>query len=268
MGPAPRDGCFAGGLPYLAIGHGEPLVYLCGGTPNHRNPAPGLERRITLHPVHALARAGYEVFFTNRWPGMRADITWPEIAAAHAEALDEHFGRPVHVLGHSTGGSLVLQLIADHPQVVDRAVAASAAYTLGPVARAAQARMLRTIETTGRFAAEELLEGTVRHRLLRAALRPPLRLASRRITLENPADTAAMLRAEDGFDIRDRLTTIRTPTLVICGAKDHFWTLDMFAETGYRMPNGRLVLYPDLGHGLVGSPRFVTDVVSFLSETP
>jgi len=30
---APREGVFAGGLPYLALGHGEPLVYLPGGTP-------------------------------------------------------------------------------------------------------------------------------------------------------------------------------------------------------------------------------------------
>jgi pimeloyl-ACP methyl ester carboxylesterase len=265
---AVREGAFAGGLPYLAVGRGEPLVYLCGGTPNHRNPPPGLERRLTLRTVVPLARAGYEVFFTNRWPGMRADITWPEVADGHAAALREHFGRPVNVLGHSTGGSLVLQLIADHPQVVARAVVASAAYTLGPVAKTAQLRMLDSIETTGRFAAEEILDGMVKSRSIRAVLRALLRLASRRITIESPTDTVAMLRAEDGFDVRDRLPTIGTETLVICGAKDYFWSLDMFAETAYRMPHGRLVMYPDLGHGLVTSPRFVADVAAFLSGTP
>jgi hypothetical protein len=29
---APREGIFAGGLPYLALGHGQPLIYLPGGT--------------------------------------------------------------------------------------------------------------------------------------------------------------------------------------------------------------------------------------------
>ena len=52
-----------------------------------------------------------------------------------------------------------MQLIADHPEVVRRAVAASAAYTLGPVARRAQLNMLQSLETTGRFAAEELVDG-------------------------------------------------------------------------------------------------------------
>jgi hypothetical protein len=45
------------------------------------------------------------VFFTNRWPGMSIDITWPEVAAGHATALAERIGRPVQVFGHSTGGS-------------------------------------------------------------------------------------------------------------------------------------------------------------------
>ena len=43
-----REGTFSGGLPYLAVGSGEPLIYLCGSTANHRNPRPGLERTFTL----------------------------------------------------------------------------------------------------------------------------------------------------------------------------------------------------------------------------
>jgi pimeloyl-ACP methyl ester carboxylesterase len=159
-----------------------------------------------------------------------------------------------------------LQLIADHPQVVRRAVAASAAYTLGPVARRAQLTMLRSLETTGRFAAEELIDEMVHRRWLRAALRPPLPMASRRINLENPTDTMAMIKAEDGFDVRSRLPRIHTETLLICGAKDGFWHLEMFAETAHRMPHGRLIIYPDLGHNLVTSPKFAADVVAFLNN--
>ena len=47
---APREGVFAGGLPYLALGHGQPLIYLPGGTPNHHNPPPGFQRQLTLAP--------------------------------------------------------------------------------------------------------------------------------------------------------------------------------------------------------------------------
>ena len=53
-----------------------------------------------------------------------------------------------------------------------------------------------------------------------------------------------MLRAEDAFDVRDRLGDIQTETLVICGAQDPFWTLEMFAETAFRLPHGKLIMYP------------------------
>jgi hypothetical protein len=34
-----REGTFSGGLPYLMLGSGQPLVYLCGFTSNNRDPA-------------------------------------------------------------------------------------------------------------------------------------------------------------------------------------------------------------------------------------
>jgi pimeloyl-ACP methyl ester carboxylesterase len=73
-----------------------------------------------------------------------------------------------------------------------------------------------------------------------------------------------MLRAEDGFDVYDRLTGIRTETLLICGARDYFWTPEMFAETAFRMPHGHLVMYPDAGHAIVTHRRFAGDVAAFL----
>jgi pimeloyl-ACP methyl ester carboxylesterase len=259
-----REGTFSGGLPYLSVGSGEPLVYLPGGTTNHRNPKPGLERMMTLRTVKPLARVGFAVYFTNRWPGMAPDITFAEVAERHAEAIQDYFGEPVHVLGHSTGGSLALQLIADRPDVIRKAVVASAAYTLGPVAKRSQQELLHAIETTGRFAAETLLEGMVRSRWIRLVLTPLMRVVSRRIRIENPTDTIAMLRAEDAFDVRARLGKIETETLVICGAQDYYWTLEMFAETAFRMPHGRLIMYPNRGHAVVTAPEFVLDVSAFL----
>jgi pimeloyl-ACP methyl ester carboxylesterase len=262
-----REGIFSGGLPYLAVGSGEPLVYLCGSTLNHRNPRPGLERTLTLRTLTPLARAGFEVYFTNRWPGMAADTTFAEVAERHAEAICRHFSQPVDVLGASTGGSLVLLLIADRPDVVRKAVVASAAYALGPVAKEAQLKLLHGMEETGRYPAEavlDLMPGKLRSRLLRALLTPIALLAAKRITIENPADPIAMLRAEDAFDVRDRLGDIQTETLVICGAQDPFWTLEMFAETAFRLPRGKLIMYRNRGHALIIAPEFFTDVTAFL----
>jgi pimeloyl-ACP methyl ester carboxylesterase len=116
-----REGTFTGGLPYLVVGSGEPLVYLCGFTLDHRNPRQGFERTLTLRTLTPLARAGFQVYFTNRWPDMAPGTTFAEIAERHAAAIRDHFGKPVDVLGASTGGSLALQLIADRPDVVRKA---------------------------------------------------------------------------------------------------------------------------------------------------
>lgn len=262
-----REGTFSGGLPYLAVGSGEPLVYLCGSTPNHRNPKPGLERTLTLRTINPLARAGFEVYLTNRWPGMAPDISFAEVAERHADAILDHFGQPVDVLGASTGGSLALQLIADRPDAVRKAVIACAAYTLGPFAKRLQEKMLRAVEETGGYSTEvilDMMEGKLSRRWLRTLLAPLAMLAAKRVTIENPTDAIAMLRAEYAFDVRDRLPDISTETLVVCGAQDPFWTPEMFAETAFRLPNGKLIMYRNRGHALITAPEFFRDVTTFL----
>ena len=262
-----REGTFSGGLPYLAVGSGEPLVYMCGSTPNHRNPRPGLERALTLRTINPLARAGFEVYFTNRWPGMAVDITFAEVAERHADAIHDHFGQPVDVLGASTGGSLALQLIADRPDAVRKAVVACAAYTLGPLAKSTQLQLLRTVEETGGYSRElilDLMQSKLRWRCIRTLLAPLAMLAAKRVTIENATDTIAMLQAEDAFDVRDRLPDIQTETLVVCGAQDPFWTLEMFAETAFRLANGKLIMYRNRGHALMTAPEFFRDVTAFL----
>jgi pimeloyl-ACP methyl ester carboxylesterase len=264
-----KEGTFSGGLPYLMLGSGQPLVYLCGFTSNNRNPRPGLERALTLRTLTPLASAGFQVYFTNRWPGMAADTTFADVAERHAEAIRDHFGGPVDVLGASTGGSLALQLIADRPDVVRRAVVAAAAYTLGTRAKQLQADLLRAIEETGRYPAQGVLDsmqGKLRSRWIRALLTPVAIMTAKQVRIENPTDTIAVLRAEDAFNVRDRLDDIQTETLVICGAQDDFWTPEMFAETACRLPRGKLIMYPNRGHGLIIAPEFFRDVTAFLRD--
>lgn len=222
---------------------------------------------MTLRTVRPLAEHGYEVFFVNRWPGMDPTTTFAQVAERHAEAIWQHFGSPVHVLGHSTGGSLVLQLIADRPDAVRRAVVASAAYRLGPVAKRAQLSLARGLQRTGHYTADAMVEGLdgmVRQAWVRTLLAPVMRVVAPRIKIENPTDTVTMLLAEDAFDVQDRLSEIATETLVICGARDYYWTPEMFAETALRMTRGRLIMYPDAGHAIVLRQRFADDVAAFL----
>jgi pimeloyl-ACP methyl ester carboxylesterase len=118
---------------------------------------------------------------------MAPGTTFAEVAERHAEAIRDHFCTPVDVLGASTGGSLALQLIADRPDVVRKAVVACAAYTLGPLAREMQLDLLHAISETGRFPAEgvlDLLPAKLRSKWLRALMTPVALLAAKRIRIE------------------------------------------------------------------------------------
>ncbi|MCK2237009.1 MULTISPECIES: alpha/beta fold hydrolase [unclassified Crossiella] len=254
-----------GGFPYLAVGSGRPLVYLPGFTPEHVNPA-GLPARMAIRSVRPLAEGGWRVHLVNRRPGLRRGMSMAEIAAEHAAAITARFGEPVALVGHSTGGTVALQLTADHPAVVSRVVLASTAYTLGPVARKAQWAMAHRLAER-RPGYHLLADGFTRNPVLLRVLRGLMWTVGNFGPWPlNPVDMLAMIEAEDRVDLRARLPEIATPALVVAGARDYFWTPELFTETADLLPNGRLVLYPDAGHAVNVSRRFYRDALAFLAE--
>jgi len=161
------------------------------------------------------------------------------------------------------------QFAVDHPDLLRRLVLGGPAYRLGPVAREAERR-------SAKFAAR----GENRRSL--AAIAPvfvasPLaqRLVGGMYWLTaplagmgrnwDPSDMIATYEAEVVFDIGDRLGEISAPTLVICGGRDRAFTPELFRQTAGRIPDARLIVYEDRGHGGgLTDRRFPRDVVSFL----
>ena len=79
------------------------------------------------------------------------------------------------------------------------------------------------------------------------------------------SDMITTIRAEDAFDLRNRLADIVAPTLVIGGERDVFYSAELFRQTAEGIPRARLALYAGRGHlGTTLDPRFVPDVLSFL----
>src|SRR3712207_3850698 len=137
-------------MPYLAFGSGPPLLVLRGFMTVHANPV-GLQRRVEIRLLTPLARH-FRVYAVGRAPGMAANASMADLAREHAEAIRAEFGTVVDVLGISSGGSVALQLAADHPDVVRRLVLASAGYRLGTAATGAQPRYADAVPAARRGA--------------------------------------------------------------------------------------------------------------------
>ena len=260
---ARRTGTLLGGMPYLRFGTGSPLVAIPGITQNYE-PTVGFERMFVTQMLTPAAATHRVLRLTPR-PGLDPNAGMADIARDYADALRLEFPGPVDVIGTSTGGSIALQLAADHPDVVQRLIVVCAAYALGPNGKKVQRRV-----------AEEVLAGRPRQagREMFSAVgdKQRSRLAAGMGWLMGPMmfgkaspDLITTIRAEDAFDLRDRLGEIEAPTLLIGGDQDAFYTPELFRETAAGIPNGRLILYPGKGHmAAISDPRLMPDVLEFL----
>ncbi|WP_206796301.1 alpha/beta hydrolase [Amycolatopsis sp. MtRt-6] len=246
----------------LRTGSGRPLVFL-PGLGSHDHPPRALDRWFQTRQVKPLAR-GREVWWVARRTDGLAKTTIAELAREHAAALRWWFGRPVDVVGVSTGGSIALQLAADHPDVVRRLVVVSAAYRLGDFGRTTQRRAAKWLRLHRPRRA-----GAAMMSILGAA--PGTRHVMRALgwllgPLIAPADHGllATIDAEDDFDLRLRLPEITVPTLIVGGDQDACYGKELFQQTAAEIPGARLILYPGHGHLGIQPGQLTDDIRSFL----
>jgi pimeloyl-ACP methyl ester carboxylesterase len=259
-----REGQLHGGLPYLAVGQGPPLVVFPGLSPEHANPT-GLARRFQLQTLKPLARH-FTVYAVNRKPGLPAGSTIKDLADHYAEAIAHEFPGPVCIKGISTGGSIAQQFAIDHPHMVRRLVLVATACRLSPYGREVQRRF-----------AELTRDG--RPRRANAALGPVLaataaggRAFAALMWLigggqhaDDPSDMLVTVAAEDVFDAAPQLHHITAPTLLVAGGRDRFYSPELFRETAESIPDGRLSLFPDKGHaGVITHRPAIREIVAFL----
>jgi len=79
----------------------------------------------------------------------------------------------------------------------------------------------------------------------------------------DPSDGIVEIEADDRYNLSDRLDKIKADTLVIGGEEDFFYAI---RETAGKIPDARLVLYPNLGHNAMfaRSRQFGEEIRTFL----
>lgn len=261
----PDAGYLRCGMPYNRLGRGpRPLVVFQGLLFENKPQFAG------MHFMYNPLAKDYTVYIVLRKPGMPAGYTLKDMADDYAKMMKEEFGRPLDVIGISTGGSIVQHFAADHPELVRRLVIHSSAYTLNDAAKRVQLQVAHLAQQ-GQWT--KAYETYIRPGLPGADMQKYLSdviifLASRLMSINPPKDAndlAVTVAAEDKFDFKARLAQISAPTLVIAGTKDPFYTPELFRETAAGIPNARLILYEGMGHPASGK-QFGRDLLAFLKD--
>jgi pimeloyl-ACP methyl ester carboxylesterase len=243
----PSSGFLGDGVPYMAIGEGPPLVKVEGGTPTHDVPT-GWMRRMYLSAIAPLS-GDFRVYWVNQKKGLQPGESMSDIAGHLAAAIEEEFGEPVFLTGESTGGSVVLQLAVDRPELVRSLVVVAAACRLGEQGRLLQAEFTRAVRA-GDYAGgmAEVATTLMLPASLRRPVRPMAKVAWRLMAPKDPTDMLVTLDAEDAFDVTDQLHRITAPTLVIGGGKDIGYSRELFEQTAAGVKDGHAHIYPNWGH--------------------
>ena len=167
-----------------------------------------------------------------------------------------------HLIGHSHGGRVSIAIAADHPERVGRLMLVDAAGI--PPKRGWRYRRRVAVAKLGRVVAK--LGGAPGRRLQE---RMRARVASRDY-LEASEAMRGTFRAVIAADLRERLTRIGAPTLLVWGERDEETPLWMGQRMEELIPDAGLVVLDGAGHySYADSPgRFGAVARRFLLEQP
>lgn len=193
----------------------------------------------------------------------------PEYAECLVNLVDALGLERVHVLGHSWGSVLALELYQRRPGIV-RSLILVGAYA-GWAGSLPPEEVARRLELALRIA--DLPPGTFEPAsmpgLFSTAM--PEDRASELATIMSeirPTGTRAMAHALAETDLRDLLPQIEAPTLLLYGDADERSPLSIANELHATIPGSKLALMPGLGHEcyLERAEAFDTEVRTFLLE--
>jgi branched-chain amino acid transport system permease protein len=219
-------------------------------------------------------------------PGYGHDI---EALTADAQAFGNSVQCfPAHVVGHSLGAAVALQLALDHPTHVrsltlvapppaeGRSVVRNAGWFSHSVSRLFDVNRDASVVTLG--ATYRLLRhlGANRALLRQALMRLAPSLAYDHAFIELVSDAARMapqavvghLQTLDTWNVRPRLRSLRVPTLIVGGARDVLVEANELWHFGRQLRRARVLIWPDVGHAvqLEQPQRFVTTLEQFVKR--
>lgn len=250
-------------IAYERAGEGPPLVLLHGYVGDSR----GTWRR----QLDGLSDEFTVVAWDAAGAGLSSDP--PEWFALrdYADCLAEFvgalgLGRP-HVAGLSFGGGLALELYRRHPALPTSLVLASAyAGWAGSLPPEVVERRLQQVLQSADAPPDEFVRAVIPTLFSKSASADMIGEFAANASGFHPTGLRAMARSFAEADLRDVLSSIDVPTLLLYGDNDVRAPLDVAEDLHSAMPTSRLVVLPGVGHliNIEAADRFNAEVRAFL----
>ena len=265
-------------LNVVELGSGPPMVFVHGLGGLWQN---WLEQLPVFAREHRVVAVDLPGFGESELPGETISIAgYARVLDALCDALGIDAAAFV---GNSMGGFISAEMAIAFPQRVERLVLVSAAgltveHQRNDTALAALKRLETVLSTYGAWVATKSDVVARRPRLRWAAFafvaahpdRLPPALVTEQLRGSGKPGFLGSLDALTSYPIRDRLTEIACPTLVVWGTEDRLVPVGDADEFERLIPDSRKVVYRDTGHVpmLERPARFNADLQAFLQEQP
>ena len=214
--------------------------------------------RVIAPDVRGFGRSSY------RGGGMSPSALAGDIAAL-LERLDTG---PANVVGISMGGVIALQLVLDHPELVDKLILVNTFASLRPKSTSVWlyfAWRFILIHLIGFSTQAKAVTKRIFPKSDQEELRQEL---YREIMQANPSAYRSVMIAMARFDVSNRLQEIQAPTLILTGEDDTTVPPGNQAVLVAGIPNARQIIIPDSGHAMIAeqTEEFNRLLIEFLNE--
>ncbi len=256
-------GYSSNGLPYACFGNGTRNLVVFDGLDFRHKPPSGIMLRMSTGYLKGLTN-DYRIYIVSRRPGLPPGYSLRDMSDDYAVMIKNELGGVVDIIGVSTGGGIAQYFAFDHQNLVRRLVLVMTGCRLTDESKELQMKVAELARKGKRRAAYALLAtAIIRKGIAKHLFKWFMWLLGPLMVPADPSDGIVEIEADDRYDLSDQLDKIKADTLVIGGEEDFFYPV---RETAGKIPNARLVLYPNLGHNAMfaRSRQFGEEIRAFL----
>lgn len=252
-----------GSMDYIRFGSGERMLVLLPGLGDSLRSI-----RSTALPAALLYRAfarRYTVYMFSRKQPLPMGCTTRQLAADQSEAMDALGITRTDLIGISMGGMISQHLAADDPERIGRLVLVVTCHRSNPILVES---VNEWMDCACRGDHTALMESNVRRIYTEDYYRRNKWLIPIVGRLTRPKSYERFLMQAQAclnHNAAEQLPRIQAPTLVIGGERDAALGGTPSREMAEAIPNARLKMYPNGGHGLYDEEKdFQSRILEFL----